>query len=66
MTPKQVVDHYVTQQAAAAAIGIQQSAVAMMVKRGRISPLRQLQWESATGGTLKADRSILPRSVSHR
>lgn len=62
MTPKQVVDHYITQEAAAAAIGLKQSAVAMMVKRGRISPYRQLQWEASTGGALKADKSLLKAS----
>lgn len=59
MTPKQVLHYYTTQSAAAAAIGIKQSAVANMVRRGVISQLSQLKWEAASGGALKANPSIL-------
>lgn len=66
MTPKQLMSHYTTQAQAGAAIGIGQGAVGNMIKRNRISPLRQLQWERATDGRLKADPKILTLHQSQR
>ncbi len=66
MKPQDVIKHFVTQKAAAHALGIGQSAVANWVARGEIPPLSQLRIESATAGKLKADKSILakPKKVS--
>lgn len=66
MTPKQLLKHYTTQAEAGAAIGIGQGAVGNMIKRGRISPLRQLQWERASGGVLRADPKILGNATSQK
>lgn len=66
MTPAQVIKHYQSQVAAAAAIGIRQSAVANMVRRGQVSALSQLKWEAATAGALRADPKILKSSKSRR
>lgn len=67
MTPLQVVDHFLTQQAAADALSkagwpVQQSAVANWIARGRVPDLQQLRLEQITEGKLKADRKILQAS----
>lgn len=59
MTPDQVIKHFRTQAAAAAAIGISQPSISNWVTRGAVPPLSQLKLEAATGGKLKADRSAL-------
>lgn len=59
MKPQDVIKHFKTQRAAAEALGIGQSAVANWVMRDKIPSLSQLRIEVATGGKLKADKSIL-------
>lgn len=59
MTPDQVIKHFRTQAAAAAAIGVSQPAVSNWVTRGAVPLISQLRLEAATGGKLKADRSAL-------
>lgn len=54
MTPKQVIEHFKTQTAAAEALSIGQSAVANWLSRGTVPMLRQLQYEKLTKGKLKA------------
>jgi DNA-binding transcriptional regulator YdaS (Cro superfamily) len=63
MNPTDVMNHYETQQQAAAAIGIAQASIAKWLKKGVVPALRQLQLEAATGGALKADKGILPRKT---
>ena len=59
MKPQDVIKHYKTQKAAAAALGYGQSAVANWVARDQIPALSQLRIEALTGGKLKADKAIL-------
>lgn len=61
MTPKKVLNHYVTQAAAAEAAGVTQPAVARWVKAGRVPELAQLKLQHQSGGALKADPKILTR-----
>lgn len=56
MTPKQVIEHFKTQTAAAAALNIGQSAVANWCKRGSVPMLRQMQYEQLTKGKLKTSQ----------
>lgn len=56
MTPRDVIDHFVTQTATAEALGIAQSSVAGWVAAGRVPIGRQYQIELATGGALKAEK----------
>ena len=63
MTPEQVVQHYGSQTAAAAALGYGQSSVANWIARGKVPALSQLKLEILTGGKLKADPDIL--AVEH-
>jgi hypothetical protein len=64
MTFSQLIEHYGTQQAAAAALGLTQTAVANWKARGRIPELQQLRIQHATNGKLRADTKILPGKVS--
>lgn len=61
MSPQKVLDHYVTQSAAARAAGVTQPAVAGWVKAGRVPPLSQLRLQHESRGVLKADQKILKR-----
>lgn len=55
MTPDQFIDHFGTQVAAAAAIGMAQPTVSDWKKQGFIPWLRQLHIERVTDGALTAD-----------
>lgn len=59
MSPKELIAHYRSQSAAAAALGCAQSTVAEWVAAGSIPDGRQYQAELATRGRLKADRPAL-------
>ena len=59
MTPQQVIDHFDSQVAAAAALGTGQPTISNWVKRGTVPALQQLRLEALTGGALKADKKIL-------
>lgn len=63
MTYNQVIRHYKTQTAVAAALKTTQPTVANWKARNRIPPLRQLQLEALTGGVLKADKKIKLHSM---
>jgi DNA-binding transcriptional regulator YdaS (Cro superfamily) len=54
MTYSDLIAHFGTQVAAAAALGIHQSNVSDWKARGVIPPLRQLELERLTSGVLKA------------
>lgn len=58
MTYNQLIKYFKTQVAIAAALGTTQPTVANWKARNRVPPLRQLQLEGITGGTLKADKKI--------
>jgi len=57
MSPKQAIDHFGTQVALAAALGITQSSVAEWLQKGRIPWPRQFQIQHVTRNELKADRT---------
>jgi DNA-binding transcriptional regulator YdaS (Cro superfamily) len=61
MNTKDAIDFFGSQEALAEQLGIKQPSVAGWVKSGEVPPLRQLQLEVITGGSLKADKSILPK-----
>jgi hypothetical protein len=59
MKKTDAINHFGTQVALAAALGVDQSTISK--SWGEFPPpLRQLQIEALTGGALKADSSILP------
>lgn len=62
MTYNQLIKHFKTQTAAAAALDVTQPTIANWKSRGKIPPLQQLRLELATGGALNADRKIKPSS----
>lgn len=62
MTYDDIIKHYVTQQAAADAIGTTQPAVANWKARGEVPRQAQLEFERTTGGVLKADEPEETRS----
>ena len=55
MNPKQLVDHFGTQVAAAKALGVKQPSIAQWMSDGEIPIIRQYQIEMATNGALRAD-----------
>ena len=55
MNPKQVIEYFKTQTAAADALGIAQSSVAGWLDSGEVPEVRQYQIELATNGQLRAD-----------
>ncbi len=57
VTYDQLIAHYVTQRAAAEALGLAQASVSEWQEEG-IPPPRQAQYELLTKGKLKADRPI--------
>lgn len=60
MKKTDAIQHFGTQVALAAAIGVDQSTISK--SWGEYPPpLRQLQLEALTGGLLKAEASILPK-----
>lgn len=61
MKTHDVLNHYKTQEAVAAALGINQVSISRWVTRQAVPHLRQLQLEALTGGALKAETGILPR-----
>lgn len=60
MTPDDLIAHYHTQSAAAAAINRNRQTVHEWCKAGRLPLDAQVEWEVASTGALKAD---LPESV---
>ena len=60
----QVIKHFGSQVAAAAALGVTQPSLSNWKSRGRIPHLQQLRIEHITGGKLKAAPDILRRKVS--
>jgi hypothetical protein len=59
MSPKNVVQYFGSQVAAAKALGVYQSSVAEWVANGCIPEVRQYQIELATNGQLRADKPAL-------
>jgi len=64
MRIEKALSHFKTQALLANALGVSQPAVSAWRKRGSIPELQQLRLEALTGGKLKADSSILPKSSS--
>lgn len=60
MTPDDVLTHYHTQSAAAAAIGRNRQTIHEWCKAGKLPLDAQVEWEVASGGSLRAD---LPEQV---
>lgn len=54
MKPKELIEYYGKQQAAAKALGVTQQAVARWCSSGEIPLLRQYHVERVTSGKLKA------------
>jgi DNA-binding transcriptional regulator YdaS (Cro superfamily) len=55
MTYDQLIAHFGSQHKAAIRLGLTQPSVAAWRKADKIPPLRQLQYQKATRGKLKAD-----------
>lgn len=62
MTPDDLISHYHTQSAAAAAINRNRQTVHEWCKAGKLPLDAQVDWEVASEGKLKAD---LPDQVRH-
>lgn len=60
MTYDQLIAHYKTQSAAAAALKVAQSSVAEWKEKG-VPPLRQLQAEKESKGKIKADPDVFSK-----
>ncbi len=61
MTYDQLINHFGTQVAVAAALGIKQPSVAEWKKS--IPPLRQMQIQLVTGGVLQADSFVAAKKA---
>ena len=55
MSPSELLNHYSTKAAIAAAVGTDRQAVHGWFERGRVPLDQQMKFEVATGGALKAD-----------
>jgi DNA-binding transcriptional regulator YdaS (Cro superfamily) len=62
MTYDQLIRHFGTQSAAAAALGIKQPSVAEW--KESIPPLRQMQIQLVTGGVLQADSFVASKKAA--
>ena len=56
MTPKQVIEHFETQENTAKALGVTQQSIAAWVKCGKVPELRKYQIEKVTKGKLKCTK----------
>lgn len=66
MTPTDILTFYPTQDAAAKAIGVTQGAVSQWRINGSIPYLRQLAYQKATRGKLKASLDHAPMADRKR
>lgn len=64
MLTQTAIEHFGSQTALAAALGIGQSSVAEWGKHP--PPLRQMQIEYVSGGRLKAEKYVLPQRTKAR
>lgn len=62
MTPDQVRKHYLSQAAAATAIGENRQTVNNWFKSGKIPLAAQIAWEVESGGAVRAD---IPDELRH-